>query len=593
MPNPERSGPSRPARFAWVVMTATLLALVIVPAAVSAPAPQPLKGAIVVVAGNIDPALLRQAGVTHVAVALSEENLRDFATSRWNGLVRGGFHVARDTSEESIRASARDTAALVASHGLAFLIEDTEAHKADLPDGVPKPERLQWTEWLFAELRSQLGSSFPLYNVTFGIHSSPAVVNHEALRRHDVTPIWEAYDEHGVTLGVGRTAVKAAGEGWSSPQIAIGDKSLVTDLRQSEKQALAAVWLWAPDNGSLKAQPLNASGTGPSAGAQPPGPGIQVGPPLPPEQGTDPPGGEVEVGKDTKPRWWDVPGRVRYGITSWFRGLVEDALNPMLELIGKTVLATPQIAGQDRVGDLWLIALGIADGLLILFLLAGAALVMTHETLHTRYALKEMLPRIALAAIVVNASLSLSGQLIAGANALSSGLLASGVDPAEASLQLKHFILGAIAGSGIFIILLGLVAAALAVVLLILYVVRAALILILVAAAPLMLLTHALPQTDGLARLWWRGMAALLGIQVAQALVLATAVRVFFSSGGRETLGLSVTGNLIDLLVCLCLFWILLRIPFWAKELAFSPGRSTAVQLARSYVLARGFRALP
>jgi hypothetical protein len=326
---------------------------------------------------------------------------------------------------------------------------------------------------------------------------------------------------------------------------------------------------------------------------QPPGPGIQVGPPLDADQGTDTPGGQVEVDRDTKPRWWDLPGRVRYGITSWFRGLVEDALNPMLELIGKTVLATPQIAGQDRVGDLWLISLGIADALLILFVLAGAALVMTHETLHTRYALKEMLPRIALAAILVNASLSISGQMISAANALSAGFLAGGVDPAEASLQLKHFILGAIAGSGIFVILLGLVAAALAVFLFILYVVRAALILILVAGAPLMLLMHALPQTDGLARLWWRGMTAALGVQVAQALVLATAVRVFFSSGGREALGLSVTGNLVDLLVCLCLFWILIKIPFWAKDLAFSPGRSGVVQIARSYAMAKGVRALP
>jgi hypothetical protein len=320
------------------------------------------------------------------------------------------------------------------------------------------------------------------------------------------------------------------------------------------------------------------------------GPGIQVGPPLPSDEDTTAPGGEVEVDKDGKPRWWDLPGRVRWGITSWFRGLVEDALNPMLELIGKTVLATPQIAGQERVGDLWLISLGIADALLILFVLAGAALVMTHETLHTRYALKEMLPRIALTAILVNASLSLSGQMIAIANALSAGFLAGGVDPAEASLQLKHFILGAVAGSGIFVILLGLVAAALAVVLLILYVVRAALILILVAGAPLMLLTHALPQTDGLARLWWRGMLAALGVQVAQALVLATAVRVFFSSGGREALGLSVTGNLIDLLVSLCLFWILLKIPFWAKDLAFSPGRSMVGQIARSYVMAKGVK---
>jgi hypothetical protein len=571
---------------------ALLAALVLVPAAAPAPVPEPVKGAIVVVAGNIDPRLLRRAGVTRVAVALTDENLRDFATARWAGFVRGGFHVARDTSEESIRASARATASLVSAHGLQFLIEDTEAHKADLPDGVVKPERLRWTEWLFSELRSQLGPSFRLYNITVGIDSSPQVVNHQALRRHDVVPIWEAYDGSGVTLGVGRTAAKAAAEGWPAPQIAIGDKSLATDLRQSEKQALTGMWLWAPDNGSLTAQRPNASGTARPDGSQPPGPGVQVGPPLPADQDTDAPGGQIEVDRDGKPRWWDLPGRVRYGITSWFRGLVEDALNPMLELIGKTVLATPQVSGQERVGELWLIALGIADALLILFVLAGAALVMTHETLQTRYALKEMLPRIALAGILVNASLSVSGQMIAGANALSAGFLAGGVNPAEASLQLKHFILGAIAGSGIFIILLGLVAAALAVVLLILYVVRAALILILVAGAPLMLLTHALPQTDGLARLWWRGMVALLGIQVAQALVLATAVRVFFSSGGREALGLSVTGNLIDLLVSLCLFWILIRIPFWAKDLAFSPGRSGAVQIARSYVMAKGLRAL-
>jgi hypothetical protein len=573
-------------------LVAALVALVTAPTAGAAPTAQRMKGAIVVVAGNIDPQLLRQAGVTHVAVELTDDNLRDFATPRWDGFARGGFHVARDTTEESIRATARETAALVRSHGLAFLIEDTEAHKADLPDGVLKPERLLWTEWLFSELRSRLGPSFPLYNITSGIHSSPAVVNHEALRRHNVIPIWEAYDESGVTLGVGRTAAKATDEGWSSPQIAIGDKSLATDLPQSEARALAGVWLWAPDNGSLAAQPPPAAGTTPSDDSQPPGPGIQVGPPLDADQGTDTPGGQIEVDKDSKPRWWDMPGRVRYGITSWFRGLVEDALNPMLELIGKTVLATPQVAGQKRVGDLWLISLGIADGLLILFVLAGAALVMTHETLHTRYALKEMLPRIALAAILVNASLSLSGQMIAAANALSGGFLAGGVNPGEASLQLKHFILAAVAGSGIFVILLGLVAAALAVFLFILYVVRAALILILVAGAPLMLLMHALPQTDGLARLWWRGMTAALGVQVAQALVLATAVRVFFTSGGREALGLSVTGNLVDLLVCLCLFWILIKIPFWAKDLAFSPGRSGVAQVARSYVLAKGASAL-
>ena len=333
----------------------------------------------------------------------------------------------------------------------------------------------------------------------------------------------------------------------------------------------------------------------PSPGQSAPGPGIQVGPPLPADQGQTggTPGGQVNVGTESKPAWWDIPGRVRYGIDSWFRGLVTDALNPMLDLIGKTVLATPQVAGQGEVGQIWLISLGIADGLLVLFLLAAGALLMTNETLHSRYALKDALPRIVFGAVAANASLSLSGQLIAFANALSSGFLAGGVDSTQASLQLKDFILGAVAGSGIFVILLGLVAAALAVVLLILFIVRATIVLILIAGAPVMLITHALPQTDGLARLWWRSMTAALGVQVAQALVLATAVRVFFNSGGRAALGLSVTGNLIDLLVCLCLFWILIRIPFWAKDLAFSGRRTLVGQAARTYVLARvGRRAL-
>ena len=258
MPSTERTGARRLTRFAGIVTVSALLALVVMPAEVSAATPERLKGAIVVVTGNIDPQTLRQAGVTHVAVALTDDNLRDFATSRWDGFVRGGFHVARDTTQDSIRTSAGTTASLVSSHRLAFLIEDTEAHKADLPDGVLKPERLQWTEWLFSELRSRLGPSFPLYNVTLGIHSSPAVVNHDALRRHNVIPIWEAYDENGVTLGVERTAAKAAAEGWSSPQIAIGDKSLQSDLPESGTQGLGGVWLWAPDNGPALAVAPNA-----------------------------------------------------------------------------------------------------------------------------------------------------------------------------------------------------------------------------------------------------------------------------------------------------------------------------------------------
>ncbi|HEY8644438.1 MAG TPA: conjugal transfer protein TrbL family protein [Gaiellaceae bacterium] len=338
--------------------------------------------------------------------------------------------------------------------------------------------------------------------------------------------------------------------------------------------------------------PTAPAATTPAAvpAATPPTGGILVGPPLPASP-TDPAGGSVQTGGASQPAFWDIPGRIRKAIDDWFRHLVTDALNPALELVGKTLLSTPQLIGVAEVGALWQYALGIADALLVLVLIVAGALVMGHETVQTRYAFKDALPRLALAAITANASLAISGQLIALANAFSAGFLSGGVDPAQASQRLEQFVVGAVSSGGIFLIFLGLACAVLAVMLLVLYIVRAALVVVLVCAAPLMLLGHALPQTDGLARLWWRGMTAALGVQVAQAFLLATAVRVFFSGDGHAALGLSDSGSLIDLLVALCLLWLLVKIPLWAKEYVFSSRPSLIASTAKSYLTARVWKA--
>jgi hypothetical protein len=318
------------------------------------------------------------------------------------------------------------------------------------------------------------------------------------------------------------------------------------------------------------------------------GGGVQVGPPLP----SPPPpakGGKVNAGKASKPGFFDIPGQIASAIDEWFAGLVKDALDPAMTLVGRTLLSTPQVVGQPSVRSYWQLTLGVADSLLVLMIVAAGALVMGHETLQSSYALKEMLPRLAFAAVAANASLALSGQMVAAANVLSAGLLGGGVDPTQAGHTLELLVLHAIAGGGIFLILLGVICAGLAVMLLILYLVRAALIVLLVCAAPLMLLAHGLPQTEGLARLWWRAMLAALGVQVAQALTLAAAVHVFFASG-QSVLGLDATGGLIDLLLVLCLFYILLKIPFWAKEMAFPRHRSGTARMAKTYVVLRVVR---
>ena len=266
----------------------------------------------------------------------------------------------------------------------------------------------------------------------------------------------------------------------------------------------------------------------------------------------------------------------------------------MLDLLGHTLLATPNVTAQSRVGQLWLMSEGIADAFLVLFVLVGGAIVMGHETLQTRTALKDVLPRIVVAAITANASLSLAGLVISMADSLSQAILGQGVDPSQAAVVLRQLVLGSLATGGIFTVLLGGVVAVLAVIVLATYVCRLALVILLVVAAPLCLICHALPQSEGLARLWWRAFAGALGVQVAQSLVLITALRVFLASGGATNLGIASTGGLVDLLVAACLCWVLVKIPSWVSRVVFSGsrGHGTATRLVRDVIVYKGAKAL-
>ncbi len=324
-------------------------------------------------------------------------------------------------------------------------------------------------------------------------------------------------------------------------------------------------------------------GSAPSAGATPSNrtapPGIGVGPNL--SGGAPPatPGPSIAAGGSQSCGFFDVTCHVTSAIDGWFRDLVTSALNPVLALLGRTVLSTPDVTG-GKVGLIWGITAGIANALVVLLVLAGGAVVMSHETLQTRYAAKDIAPRVVVAVIAANASLALVGLAIPAANALSEALLGNGVDPAQATAAMRQLVVTPLGAGGIFLVLLGLVAAVLAVVLLATYVIRVAMLVLLVAVAPLALIGHALPQTEGAARLWWRAICGLFAIQLGQSLVLISALKVFFTPTGPGTLGLSASGGLVDVLVAVCLLWVLVRIPAWVSRAVFGAGRSWGVAKA-------------
>jgi len=364
--------------------------------------------------------------------------------------------------------------------------------------------------------------------------------------------------------------------------------------------AMLAGLLLAPDPalalGAPKPSPtISPTTTPPTATVStvPPG-GVQVGPStssLPPSgtpTTTTTPGSGSGRGQGG-PGIFDIAGRIRQAINDWFRDLVAAALTPTLHLLGQSVLATPDVAGPGRVRDLWTVSAGLANTAFVLLVLAGGVLVMAHETLQTRTSIKELAPRIVVGFVAANTSLALAGVAIRLANALSQALLGQGADPARASETIQRLALAPLATGGIFLVLVAMVIAVLALLLVGAWVVRVSMVILLVAGAPLALATHALPQTEGLALLWWRAFTGCLAVQVGQSLVLVTAVRVFFDADGRTSLGLAPgKGDLVDLVLVACLLWILLRIPVWAGRAVFTNRRTgMLVRIAQAVVITR------
>ena len=278
---------------------------------------------------------------------------------------------------------------------------------------------------------------------------------------------------------------------------------------------------------------------------------------------------------------FDVTCHVTSAITGWFAGLVTSAVNPLLGLIGQTALSTPQPGTVPAVQALWQASLGIADACYVLLVLVGGVIVMSHETLQTSYAAKEMAPRIVLGFLAANLSMVLMSKGIDLANGLSAAFAGEGVNPQAAAQSLISTLGTSVTSDGIFIVLLELAGVILALVLAAVYVIRLMAVVLLAAAAPVLLALYALPQTAWAARWWWRALTAALAIQVAQGLVMTAAVRVFFSAGW---LPWHVTGGLAHILVTLCLLYVLMRIPFWIARPVLSPFGSSPLRRAARFV---------
>jgi hypothetical protein len=358
-------------------------------------------------------------------------------------------------------------------------------------------------------------------------------------------------------------------------------------------QALTMPAAAAPIRTATAPQPVPAPGANPAPGPVPsPTPGPSPNPTPGPGNGSgggsgsggsgSPSGGgggnlpapqpmpSPPAPSSSGPSWWDIPGQVEQAIDTWFGNLVKAALTPIMNLIGTTVLSTPDTTG-GRTADLWTATLAVANSCYVLFATVGGVIVMTHETVQTRYALGQIAPRLVVGIIAANTSLLLIRQLLTFTNALTQAVWGQPLDPAGIGNKLTGYIIDSIfvpdGITQIFMVLFGLVLAVLAGAVLLSFGLRVAALMLLTVSAPLFLSCHALPGVDAAAKLWWRCLAAVFGIQILQALTLMLCLQVFFDPHGG-VFGVPTTSGLTDLLVCACLFLILLKIPGWVLRVA-------------------------
>ncbi|MBB5922208.1 hypothetical protein FHR81_003260 [Actinoalloteichus hoggarensis] len=324
-----------------------------------------------------------------------------------------------------------------------------------------------------------------------------------------------------------------------------------------------------------------------------------VAPPAPPEPSPEPapepepetppqdPGQSEVPEEESSCGLTDIGACIDEAVDDFFRSVVVDALNPLLDLLGRTLLTTPTPDSLPRVGELWESSWQILLASYGVLVLIAGILIMSYESLQTRYTIKELVPRIAVGFLAGALSLFVATQAITVANALSAAVMDGGVEATSAAENLEDLILGSLAG-GFFIIILGLVLAGLLLALLVTYVVRVAMTIILVVGAPIALMFHALPHTEGIAKWWWKAFGGCLAIQVVQSLTLITAMRVFLGPGGFTLFGPDGS-SLVNLVVALALMYILFKIPFWVMSSVSGGGRSMIGSLAKGWLAYKTF----
>jgi hypothetical protein len=267
------------------------------------------------------------------------------------------------------------------------------------------------------------------------------------------------------------------------------------------------------------------------------------------------------------------------GVLDALTSATQAALNWVLGLLSATMFSSPDVTGLPQVGYVAGHAQLVANAFMVLVVMAVGILAMTHGSVQERYSLKELLPRVVIGFCAANLATPIVRVVIAGANAVTAAMVGDRFTSQDSFNQIRRIAVDATTDPAMFLV--ALVLRELVLWMLALLVVtwlgRLCVLLVVAGTAPAALMCHALPQTEAVARVWWRSLFGCMTVQVLQAVALHLAVATLLSSDANlPALGLprDPTG-LLNMLIACFLLWLVIRIPKWvARALGGSAGRA-------------------
>ncbi|WP_018352012.1 conjugal transfer protein TrbL family protein [Longispora albida] len=261
------------------------------------------------------------------------------------------------------------------------------------------------------------------------------------------------------------------------------------------------------------------------------------------------------------------------GILDWLTKMVLGTFDALIGLITGSLLVSPDVTTLPQVIGLSTRSVWVVDSIFVLaFVAAGALTMFSGGSERSRYHIKDLAPRLVVGFIGAHFSQVLISKGIEVANAITEALASQPMNSAAAKAMRSHIVA---ASKDPTTALLAIVIACIIVMLLAAttfqMIMRFAALLVMAIIAPLAMACHALPATEGLARLWWRQFAGCLATPVLQALCLTTGQWMLTDPSNMLAAYALPGGDVLQLFVVMVVLWMTVKVPGLVAKFAGQP----------------------